>query len=352
YTKSGCPFFVMINEGNEKIEGRLVTDIAAKAEVFDPFTGTASPISASLHDSGFAYPVNVGAHESKIIGMDPSALPVLEEPEKIVLSEIVSLGEGRMTFDFKPEVGRHAILSFTKIDEIADIRVNGKDATRLIFKPYETDITNYLHSGENTVEIELTGSIACKYGSPVPAGFEGCTVRICDKPNAEGAAKGENDEMWDVYDKDRRQVGRLQRRGDSMKDGDYHIVVHVWIRNKNGEYLLTKRAPDKMFPLSWECTGGSALAGEDSLTAALREVREETGLKLDPANGSVVIHADGDNYFGDIWLFREEFDLDKVRLQAGETVDKRKATKDEIIALIESCEFVPYDYLGRLFEID
>ena len=37
----------------------------------------------------------------------------------------------------------------------------------------------------------------------------------------------------------------------------------------------------------WETTAGCAVAGEDSITAALREVREEVGLELDPADGVV-----------------------------------------------------------------
>ena len=351
YTKSGCPFFVMINEGNEKLTGALVTDIAAKAERFDPFTGKTSPLSAVMHDGGFAYPLTVGAHETIVIGMDPDSLPTLGEPEKVTLSEIVSLGDGRMTFDFTPEVGRHAVLSFTRIDEIADIAVNGRDAARMIFKPYEADITNLLHLGENTVEVSVTGSIANKYGKAVPAGFDGCTVRIYDKPNADGDAKTEKSELWDLYDDDRNPLGKTHRRGDPIPEGSNHIVVHVWVQNDDGEYLLTKRSPDKFFPLTWECTGGSALAGEDSLTAALREVREETGLKLDAEKGNVVIRTKRIGYFGDIWLFRQNFDLDFVRLQEGETVDCRKATADEIRALIESGEFAPYDYLDELFAI-
>ena len=35
----------------------------------------------------------------------------------------------------------------------------------------------------------------------------------------------------------------------------------------------------------WETTGGSALAGDDSLTAALRETKEELGIDLDPQKG-------------------------------------------------------------------
>ena len=352
YTKSGCPFFVMINEGGDEICGSLVTDIAAKAELFDAFTGKTEPISAVLHDDGFAYPIRIGAHEAKVIGMDPDALPCIEEDEETALSEIVSLGEGRMSFDFKPEVGRHAYLSFREIDEIADVKVNGRDAARMIFKPYEADITNLLHLGENTVEVSVTGSVANKYGKPVPAGFDGCTVRIYNKPTADGSAKGENDELWDLYDDDRNPTGVTHRRGDPIPEGSNHVVIHVWVQNDDGEYLLTKRSPDKMFPLTWECTGGSALAGEDSLTAALREVREETGLKLDPDKGKIVIRTKRVGYFGDIWLFRENFDLDLVRLQNGETVDKRKATKDEIISLIKSGEFAPYDYLDELFDIE
>lgn len=38
----------------------------------------------------------------------------------------------------------------------------------------------------------------------------------------------------------------------------------------------------------WECVGGSVLAGEDSLTGAVREVKEEVGLELAPEQGILV----------------------------------------------------------------
>ena len=94
-------------------------------------------------------------------------------------------------------------------------------------------------------------------------------------------------EYWDVYDGDRNPTGRTHRRGDPMADGDFHIVVHVWMKNNCGEYLLTRRDFSKGFPGMWESTGGSALAGDDSLSAAIREVKEETGLDLDPSCGKM-----------------------------------------------------------------
>ena len=352
YTKSGCPFFVLINEGNDRIDGALVTDIPAKAYLFDPFDGSICEMTGEICDAGFSYRVSVGAHEAKVIGMDADALPLLGKPEERELKEIVSLCGDRMTFDFTPEVGRHASLSFTEINEIADISVNGEKTGRLIFKPYTLDITNHLHIGENTVGISLTGSIANRYGKPVPADYSGCTVRIYDRVNADGVRAGENDEEWDLLDENRNPTGKTHRRGDAVPEGYRHLVIHVWVRNHAGEYLLTKRSPDKFFPLTWECTGGSALVGEDSLTAAVREVREETGLRLDPANGKVVIQTVRSDYFGDIWLFTEDFDTDLVRFQEGETVGARKATKEEIRALIESGEFAPYDYLDELLDIE
>lgn len=159
------------------------------------------------------------------------------------------------------------------------------------------------------------------------------------------------DELWDVYDKDRNLTGRLHRRGDPLPSGDYHLVVHIWTRDSGGRYLLTKRSPNKGFPNMWEPTGGSALAGDDSLTAAIREVREETGLTLLPGNGQLVQSRQWTDHFDDMWLFRQDFELSEVTLLEGETCDVMKATKEDILRLHYECRFVPIDDLPELLEL-
>lgn len=158
------------------------------------------------------------------------------------------------------------------------------------------------------------------------------------------------DELWDVYDRDRNSTGRLHRRGDLLPPGDYHLVVHVWTRDSSGKYLITKRSPNKGFPNMWEPTGGSALAGDDSLTAAIREVREETGLVLDPGNGHLVETRRWTDHFDDMWLFTQDFDLTDVHLLEGETCDARKATAEDILRLHREGLFVPIDDLPQLLE--
>ena len=61
------------------------------------------------------------------------------------------------------------------------MKVNGEPAARLLFKPYECDITALLKDGENTVEVEMTPSMANTYGKPVPVGFDGAAVRIYEE---------------------------------------------------------------------------------------------------------------------------------------------------------------------------
>lgn len=158
------------------------------------------------------------------------------------------------------------------------------------------------------------------------------------------------DELWDVYDENRQLTGRLQRRGDALESGDYHLVVYVMVQNSDGRFLLTKRSPNKGFPNMWETTGGSALAGDDSLTAAMREVREETGLILRPERGRRILECKGENYFGDYWLFRQEIDLNEVVLQEGETCDKMLADEQTIRAMHEEGTFVPCRHLEELFD--
>ena len=155
-------------------------------------------------------------------------------------------------------------------------------------------------------------------------------------------------EIWDLYNERRELTGRTHTRGDVIPDGYYHLVVHVWIRNSRGEYLQTKRAPEKSMAGLWESTGGSALLGEDSLTAALREVREETGLRLDPNAGRLLLQFSGDHYLCDTWLFEREIDLDEIVLRPGETCGKRLADADEIRALNKAGEFFAFEDLERV----
>ena len=69
-------------------------------------------------------------------------------------------------------------------------------------------------------------------------------------------------ELWDLYDKDRRPLGRTHQRGLPVPPGAYHLAVIVVILNPKGEVLLTRRAPEKdACPGWWENTGGSVLAG-------------------------------------------------------------------------------------------
>ena len=153
-------------------------------------------------------------------------------------------------------------------------------------------------------------------------------------------------EIWDVYDENRNLTGKLHKRGEPLAKGEYHLVVHIWVRDQDGKFLITKRAEDKKpFPGCWECTGGSALAGETSMEAALRETLEETGLQHQNAKKTCVISYRRDDWFGDVWLFENTFSLEDVRLQKNETVDKSLADKETVLAMLKSSEFFGYDYI-------
>ena len=132
-------------------------------------------------------------------------------------------------------------------------------------------------------------------------------------------------ELWDVYDAQRNRKPGSHVRGTLLAPGDFHLVVEIWTFTPDGRVLLTLRHPKKHFGGKWECTGGSVVQGEDSLTGARRELLEETGLSMAglaptllttltvPANGTIY----------DIYAVRLDFALDDVTLQPGETVGKR-----------------------------
>ncbi len=74
-----------------------------------------------------------------------------------------------------------------------------------------------------------------------------------------------------------------ESRENIHKMGLLHREVHVWIYNDKGEILFQKRAADKdTYPgLLDASAGGHVEPGESYEEAALKELKEETGLKAD-----------------------------------------------------------------------
>ncbi|HPE35820.1 MAG TPA: NUDIX domain-containing protein [Spirochaetales bacterium] len=159
---------------------------------------------------------------------------------------------------------------------------------------------------------------------------------------------GPDMEIWDIYTIDGTPTGRTHVRGAELAPGDYHLVVLVWVATPDGRFLVTKRHQDKAWPGLWECTGGSAVAGEGSLLAAVRELEEETGLRADPALGRVVDSYVGDDSLYDVWLFVLDAGPSDIRLQERETVAARFLSPEAIRAMFSEGAMVPS--LARSFD--
>lgn len=153
-------------------------------------------------------------------------------------------------------------------------------------------------------------------------------------------------EIWDLYDRERVKIGE-HVRGVELPEYGYHLVVHVWIANREGLYLMTQRAAYKSYPLKWECVGGSVLKGEDSLSGAVREVAEETGIQLVKEEGELLFTKvrgtqNGKRYndIVDVWLFGYDGEADLCKASTKEVAQVKWMTKEEIRALYEAGEMV------------
>ena len=166
-------------------------------------------------------------------------------------------------------------------------------------------------------------------------------------------------ELWDIYDADKKRTGRTMKRNDwCLKDGEYHLTVLGVVMRPDGKYLITQRAMDNSWPPGWwEVSGGAAIAGEDSIDAVRREIKEETGLDVSAAEGGFMFSyhrenpGEGDNYFVDVYRFVMDFTEEDVTMQQEETTGFKIVDYDEIKKLAEQGIFLHYDSIKQAFDI-
>ncbi len=157
-------------------------------------------------------------------------------------------------------------------------------------------------------------------------------------------------EYNDVYDEERRPTGRVHRRGSSWKAGEYGLVVCVWVYDGKGKLLLTRRAKGKSFAGTWENSGGAAKAGETSLQAIARELREETGIRAEESEFQLLSQGKEGHAIYDFYALKRQVKLEDIVLQPGETDDARWATFNEIHAMIrrrQICRIIASQFIRQ-----
>jgi 8-oxo-dGTP diphosphatase len=142
-------------------------------------------------------------------------------------------------------------------------------------------------------------------------------------------------ELWDLTDRLGNSTGRTHRRGDPIPRGAFHVVASVGVVRADAGLLLTQRAAVKDHPLAWEIPAGSVLAGETSEAGAVRELREETGVRVSATDLDRVGRFAEESALFDLYLARVDGEP-AIALDPSEVADYRWVTLSGLDDLVAS----------------
>lgn len=147
-------------------------------------------------------------------------------------------------------------------------------------------------------------------------------------------------ELWDAYKEDGTKAGYNLVRGEVIPKGLFHLVSEIIVRHEDGMFLLMQRDLEKPnYPGLYEASaGGSALAGESPYDAAIRELKEETGIETTELEQIYKAMSRNTIYYG--YLCKTNCDKDSIKLQEGETISYLWLTKEEFFEFLESDKYV------------
>ena len=157
-------------------------------------------------------------------------------------------------------------------------------------------------------------------------------------------------EIWDLYDAKKQPTGRTMQRGEEIPSGLYHLAVHIWPVNSRGELLVQRRASTVQWkPNLWAVTGGSAVAGENSLTAAIRELEEELGYRAEESQMREIACLRRSNSFCSVYTIRIDQPAHLFSLQKEEVSEVRWCAPSRVSRMVS--EGILYNYGDAYFKM-
>lgn len=118
--------------------------------------------------------------------------------------------------------------------------------------------------------------------------------------------------------------------------------------------MIQKRNENlKRNPGKWAFTGGVVDSGETSVEGAIRETKEELGIKVNENNIELLLSFKREHGFVDVWIVKDDIDINNIVLQEREVVEVKWVSIKELQQLIDRDQFVKsiglyYDLLIKL----
>lgn len=167
-------------------------------------------------------------------------------------------------------------------------------------------------------------------------------------------------ELIDVLDENGIKTGEVLPRDEIHRQGLWHRGVVCAIINSDNQVLIQQRSLSRYkFPGLWDLSVAAHIsAGEDAITALVRELNEEIGIIISKnikikdcyfISSFRNTHEIQDNRLGKIterifyefFLVRLNFDLSKCKFNDGEVMDVKWASYADILKLEKAHKLHP-----------
>lgn len=152
-------------------------------------------------------------------------------------------------------------------------------------------------------------------------------------------------EKRDLYNEKRELTGETVYKGEKIPDGNYIVVVLVFIQNSEGKFLIQKRS--KMKNGKFATTGGHPKSGEDSIQGIITEIKEEIDLYVKKEDLQLYFSGKSDEekvFWDDYYLKMNIENIEKLKLQEDEVESVHWFSIDEIKQLMKKDKFFKNDY--------
>ena len=142
-------------------------------------------------------------------------------------------------------------------------------------------------------------------------------------------------ELVDIYNNKHEKLNYTKGKKELI-DGEFRLSCFVWIINDNDEILIQQRlSTAKNCPNMWETASGGAIAGEDSINGALRELNEELGIACNKDELQFIGSYARINDFVEIFLLKSNISIKNLKLQEDEVQDAKWVSIDEFINMVK-----------------